>query len=123
MPNTESFVPGPFDVERLDCYQLARQLTSEVARLTRTWRGYADLADQVRRAAISTLLNLAEGAAQPRGSGNKRKHYAIARGSVAEVAAALDAATLVGIAKVTEVALSRSLAARVCAMLTRLSRA
>ncbi len=49
-----------------------------------------DLADQLKRAAQSVLLNLAEG--QKFQDGNRRKHYAIAQGSANEVKAALDAA-------------------------------
>ena len=49
-----------------------------------------DLADQIRRAATSVLLNLAEGAKFE--NGNRRRHYEIAQGSANEVRAALDAA-------------------------------
>jgi four helix bundle protein len=53
-------------------------------------RGDRDLADQLRRAASSVVLNLAEG--QRSAKGNKHKHYAIAHGSANEVKAALDLA-------------------------------
>jgi four helix bundle protein len=46
-----------------------------------------DLADQIRRAASSVALNLAEG--QRLTKGNKPKHYAIAHGSANEVRAGL----------------------------------
>ncbi len=46
-----------------------------------------DLADQIRRAASSVVLNLAEG--QRSAKGNKQRHYAIAHGSANEVKAAL----------------------------------
>ncbi len=49
-----------------------------------------ELADQLKRAAQSVLLNLAEG--QKFNNGNRRKHYEIAQGSANEVKAALDAA-------------------------------
>ena len=49
-----------------------------------------DLADQLRRAASSVVLNLAEG--QRLVKGNKPKHYAIAHGSANEVRAALQTA-------------------------------
>ncbi len=48
-----------------------------------------ELADQLKRAAQSVLLNLAEG--QKFENGNRRKHYEIAQGSANEVKAALDA--------------------------------
>jgi four helix bundle protein len=49
-----------------------------------------DLADQLRRAASSVVLNLAEG--QRSMKGNKQKHYALAHGSANEVKAALHVA-------------------------------
>jgi len=42
-----------------------------------------ELGDQLRRAANSVLLNLAEG--QKFANGNRRKHYDIAQGSANEV--------------------------------------
>jgi four helix bundle protein len=53
-------------------------------------RGDRDLADQLRRAASSIVLNLAEG--QRSAKGNRQKHYAIAHGSANEVKAALELA-------------------------------
>jgi four helix bundle protein len=53
-----------------------------------------DLADQLRRAASSVTLNLAEG--QRLTKGNKPKHYAIAHGSANEVRAALQTAAAWG---------------------------
>lgn len=50
----------------------------------------ADLADQLRRAASSISLNIAEGA--KRTAGNKRQHYEIAHGSANETKACLDVA-------------------------------
>ena len=49
-----------------------------------------DLADQMRRAASSVVLNLAEG--QRSAKGNRGKHYAIAHGRANEVKAALELA-------------------------------
>jgi len=49
-----------------------------------------DLADQLRRAASSVLLNLGEGRKYQ--NGNRLKHFEIAQGSANEVKAALDAA-------------------------------
>lgn len=53
-----------------------------------------DLADQIRRAGSSVVLNLAEG--QRSAKGNKQKHYAIAHGSANEVKAALHTAVAWG---------------------------
>jgi four helix bundle protein len=49
-----------------------------------------DLADQLRRAATSVLLNLSEG--QKSSNGNKLRHYKIAQDSAQEIVGALDAA-------------------------------
>jgi len=49
-----------------------------------------DLADQMRRAASSVVLNLAEGSRSSKG--NKQRHFAIAHGSASEVKAALELA-------------------------------
>jgi four helix bundle protein len=120
MSQPEFFTVGPFDAERLDVYCVARELVAQVTEISRAWRGQAELIDQARRAALSCLLNIAEGAAQPRVSGNKRRHYQIARGSASEVAATLDASTLLALSTGRQVADARQSAARICAMLTRL---
>jgi four helix bundle protein len=49
-----------------------------------------DLADQLKRAATSVLLNVAEG--EYRAAGDRRHHFEIAAGSANEVRACLDAA-------------------------------
>ena len=53
--------------------------------------GYGFLSDQLRRAAVSVLLNFSEGAGKstPR---ERKRYFSIAKGSAYEVAAALDAA-------------------------------
>ena len=54
----------------------------------------SDLADQMKRAASSVVLNLAEGARLS--GGNKRRHYEIAHGSANEVKGAVDVANAWG---------------------------
>jgi four helix bundle protein len=71
--------------------QLATSLRDVVSHIERSDR---DLADQMRRAASSVVLNLAEG--QRSAKGNKQKHYAIAHGSANEVKAALHVANAWG---------------------------
>ena len=72
--------------EELECWQLARELANAVYELTRQDRVSRDFGfvDQVRRAAVSVMNNLAEG--HERGS-NKDfvKFLYIARGSAGEV--------------------------------------
>lgn len=53
-----------------------------------------DLADQMRRAGSSIVLNLAEG--NKSAKGNRQKHFAIAHGSASEVRAALQTAVAWG---------------------------
>ena len=48
-----------------------------------------NLRDQMQRAMRSVVLNIAEGAGE-RGSTAQKRYYSIARGSVSEVAAAID---------------------------------
>jgi four helix bundle protein len=68
----------------LDLVDCVRNLVPIIAKRDR------DLADQMRRAANSVVLNIAEGARHF--DGNRRKHYAIAHGSAFEVKAAVDVA-------------------------------
>lgn len=49
-----------------------------------------DLADQMKRAGSSVVLNLAEGMRSAKG--NRQKHYSLAHGSANEVRAAIQAA-------------------------------
>jgi len=54
------------DYERLDVYQRSIEfLALAFAVAERVPRGYASLADQLRRAAMSIPLNIAEGSANP----------------------------------------------------------
>jgi four helix bundle protein len=72
-------------------YEVSLQLVGSLRTLVpMIERGDRDLADQMRRAASSIVLNLAEG--QRSAKGNRQKHYAIAHGSANEVKAALELA-------------------------------
>lgn len=72
-------------------YEIARELIAALRPIVPVIeRRDRALADQLKRAASSVLLNLAEG--QKFTNGNRRKHYEIAQGSANEVKAALDAA-------------------------------
>ena len=71
-------------------YEIAKELITALAPLVvQIKREDLELADQLKRAAQSVLLNLAEG--QKFSNGNRRRHYEIAQGSANEVKAALDA--------------------------------
>ena len=80
----------------------------------------AKLADQLRRAAQSVTLNIAE--ANQRTLRDRRNRFRIALGSAAEVAACLDVALALGYLDECAVADLLALVDRVCAMTYKLSR-
>ena len=76
--------------KKLDVYQLAihhfplaQQLIGKIP------AGYREVRDQLRRAALSIPLNVAEGAGKTKPA-DQRRFFAIARGSAMECAALLD---------------------------------
>ena len=77
------------------------------------------LADQMRRAAQSTTLNIAEG--NRRRGKDRRNRFTCSLGSADEVAAALDVATALGYLEPDAVAPALELVDRVRAMTYRLS--
>ena len=80
-----------FDHENLDVYAVSTEFVTLVAQMTSdTPRGMSWLADQLRRAATSISLNVAEGAGEfsPR---EKVRFYRMAERSATECAAILDA--------------------------------
>ena len=105
--------------QRLDVYRCAVRLLALASSLVgRLPRGNAELADQLRRAALSVPLNIAEGSGKEgRDSG---RFYAIARGSALECAAVLDAMEALGLIVGTEVVEERELIERIVSMLTKM---
>jgi len=96
----------------LDLLQLLRPILAAVKQQD------PDLADQIRRAATSVTMNLAEGTGR---SGKERAyHYRIARGSVLEVRGGLDAAEAWGYVEKDRAAEAWRLADRIAGMLWRL---
>lgn len=78
------------DHERLEVYQLGRELRRGLIALTAgVPRGNAEVLDQLNRAALSVKLNIAEGSGgfSPK---EKVRFYRIARRSACECAALLD---------------------------------
>ncbi len=110
------------DYERLDVYQRSIEFLSlAFAVAERVPRGYSSLADQLKRAAMSIPLNIAEGSAKP-GGPDRRRYHAIARGSAMECAAILDVARLLDDSPVTALADGKALLVRIVEMLSRMSR-
>jgi four helix bundle protein len=83
--------------QKLDVYQCSvafAALAVEVA--TSIPRGHGALSDQLRRAAFSVPLNVAEAAGRA-SEADAARHYAIARGSAMECAAVLDVVRCLGV--------------------------
>lgn len=79
-----------FDHEKLEVYQLSIELIARANDIVEGLpRGRGYLADQLQRAALSVVLNIAEGAGKysPK---DKASFYLRARGSTTESAAVLD---------------------------------
>jgi four helix bundle protein len=108
------------DAERLDVYRVALDFQSQASALA--LRADAIVRDQLRRASLSIVLNIAEGAGQ-RSRAHKRHLYSIARGSAMESAAILDVLRGTGVASPAEGRAARDLVVRVVQMLTRLDQA
>jgi four helix bundle protein len=110
-----------FGFQRLDAYQAAIAFLGVSARLLEGIpRGYGDLADQLRRAALSVPLNIAEGSG--RINRDAGQFYVIARGSALECAALLDAMEVLTLADDLALREPRGLLERVVSMLTGLVR-
>lgn len=111
--------PEPkLDHERLHVYQLALELHTVLSTLVPR-RGYRVLRDQLERASLSIVLNIAEGAGRSSGP-DKRRFYVQARGSTTECAALLDVLRLRALIDLRRYASTRSLLVRVVQMLSRL---
>ena len=110
------------DHERLDVYQCALRFAAlSLAMAKALPRGQSELADQLRRASMSIPLNIAEGVGKPT-LADRRRFFAIARGSALECAAIVDICLLLGIAGQAESDEAKALATRLVAMLTKLCR-
>ena len=111
-------VEARFPFQSLDVYVAARELAALVhgARLSD-----AELRDQATRAAKSVFLNLCEGL--PSDSGPmRRKHFALANGSLHEIVGALDLACAIGTLAPEPARRAQALAVRVKRMLRALGR-
>ncbi len=109
-----------FAFHRLDVHRIAQRFAIEAGDIADHMpRGRAKLADQLRRASESTLLNIGEGAAKhsPR---EKAHRYGIAQAECTECAAALELIEIRRLASPDAVLSALHLAARVCQMLERL---
>ena len=97
--------------------ELCRMLVPVMARLGALDAG---LTDQLRRAAQSTALNIAE--ANQRTLRDRRNRFRIALGSVAEVGSCLEVACALGYLEAAQVAEPLALVDRIRAMTYRLTK-
>ena len=109
-----------FDHEKLDVYQLAIEFVAganDVVENLPRGRGY--LADQLQRAALSIVLNIAEGAGKfsPK---DKAAFYLRARGSTTESAAVLDVCRRLNLVDASICVEHKEILERISQMLTRL---
>jgi four helix bundle protein len=111
-----------FAFERLDVYRCAAEFLATAARIISDLPvGYSALADQLKRAALSIPVNIAEGVGRT-SPADRRRHYAIARGSAMECAAILDACRILGVANQGPLVDGRTLLMRVVKMLSKMCR-
>lgn len=108
--------------EKLDVYQLSIQLIAQAVPISESIpRGNAQLGDQLRRAAISIPLNIAEGIGKP-GSADRARFHAIARGSAMECGAILDVVRVLQQEQAEAVEDAKALVVRIVEMLTKMCR-
>ncbi len=111
-----------FRHNKLQVHGVALQFSAAAWKLAEQLpRGAGPIAEQLRRAAVSTVTNIAEGANRT-GAGEKRLKFSIARGEVGEAAAALELGVALGLLPAADTEAARVLASRVSAMLTQLIR-
>jgi four helix bundle protein len=97
--------------ESLDVYHLALQFHVGVMTLLPE-KGQRNLRDQLERASLSIVLNIAEGAGRCTPP-ERRRHFIIALGSVYECAAILDVLRLRQLASLDRCARARDYAVRI----------
>jgi four helix bundle protein len=108
--------------EKLDVYQKAIKFLAIVTRLLESIpKGNQTISDQLKRASISTVLNIAEGAGHPYES-KRRNHYAIARGSALECGACLDTCKILEIGNPNYILEGKEVLVHVVAMLSKMCR-
>jgi len=117
-PTPGASEPAFLDCERLDVYRVAVEFQTIAAGLCSRGRLGA-LRDQLDRASVSIVLNIAEGAGR-RTRADKAHFFTIARGSATECAAVLELLAARGLLAAQAHRHGRSLLVRIVQMLTRL---
>jgi four helix bundle protein len=114
-----SAAQGIPDCERLDVYRVAVEFQLVAASIS-TGRRWGCLRDQLDRASVSIVLNVAEGSGRF-APAEKAHFYLIARGSAMECLAALALLSSRDLVPHDRYRRSRALLTRIVAMLTRLA--
>ena len=108
--------------ERLDVYQLSIQFVAAAVEVSeRIPKGYAPLADQLRRAAMSIPLNIAEGVGKASKADQARFH-AVARGCAMECGAILDVARVLRVQTAESLDQAKDMLVRIVGMLSKMCR-
>ena len=111
-----------FAFERLQVYQLARQLTCITAEITATIpRGFGSIKDQLLRSGSAPARLIAEGALR-KSKGSKRQRFEEALGECGEAVATAQQFLDLRLISESQYSQLRSIAARVAAMTSRLVR-
>ena len=108
------------DHERLDCFQVTLEFAAMLPALTLAAR--PAMRDQLERAASSIALNLAEGCGR-RARRDRLHFFAIAQGSAAECAAAVDILRVLGHVTFADATRAKHRLTRIIQMLAGLRRA
>lgn len=112
--------PYPFLHHKLEVYALALQMLRMARALAvRVPCGYRTFADHLLRSAGQAVLLIGEGANRY-SSGQKRQRFSEARGEAGEVAVAAEVLSTLDLVPTRDADALMLIAARVCAMLTRL---
>jgi four helix bundle protein len=110
------------DHERLDVYTCSIAFVAQALKIIGAMpTGQGSLVDQLRRAAISVPLNIAEGTGKVSVPDRKR-FYAIARGSAMECAAIVDVVEVLGCCPESETVAAKEILVRIVSMLTKMTR-
>jgi four helix bundle protein len=110
------------DHEKLDVYRCAIDFLALATRIgTELPPGEGELRDQLKRAAMSIPLNIAESCGKVSGA-DRARFLTIARGSALECGAILDVGLVMGVIVEHSLDPAKSLLARIVAMLTKMAR-
>jgi len=115
--------PEPrLDYENLDVYQRAIEFLHLAIQVTGALpRGESELRSQLKRAAMSIPLNIAEASGKP-STADRARYHGIARGSAMECGALFDVCTIAGHVTAADARRGKGLIVRIVAMLSRMCR-